>query len=190
MEKKYKGLLAVMIAALVLALNVVSAAAEESKASLIIANGTGGEITELVILPSREQYPGNRNSYVIDDLKESDGAFFAVTLPDQLSGIESFDIEIVSGGKRYVTRNTVKINCINGKTPALNFDVAGTDKSSFLIRTAGSFTSAAFMCAYTMKFNPKMAVFFLAAGVVCAGFDLLNEYVFTPGELLIQVDYN
>lgn len=130
-------LMTVMAVALVLAGNKVFAASHGAKANLIIGNGTGREITTLLISPAKTKYPKNENRLAFKDLKVKDAGIFAVVLPEQFKGIDTFDIEIVSGGKRYVTKKGIKIDFKRGKTPTLELSRNGKDSTRALIGAAG-----------------------------------------------------
>jgi hypothetical protein len=126
--KERKFLMTAVAVMLALAANVVPAAANGTQDKLVIGNGTGKELTALIITPAKAKYPGNQNCLAFQGLEVNDESVFAVTIPEQFKGIDTFDIEIVSGGKRYVTNKAVKINLESGKLPT--FELSRTGKKS------------------------------------------------------------
>ena len=120
----------VLAVALVLA-GVVPAAASGTKAkSISFANGTGGEITAMQIRPAKTSYPNNENCMAFRELRVRDGEGFIVVLSEQMKDITAFDIEIVSSGKRYVSRKQgVAINLKNRKPPTVELSRKGKDST-------------------------------------------------------------
>jgi hypothetical protein len=107
--------------------NAVPAAAAGKKEVIInFGNGTGGAITALQISPAKAKYPGNGDCMGFQGLNVKDGETFAMVLPEQLKGMDTFDIELISGGKRYVSpARGVAINLANGKIPTLELSRNG-----------------------------------------------------------------
>jgi hypothetical protein len=123
--KKIKGLL--VFAVILTTLSAVPAMAEV-KADFIIGNGTGDIITSLVISPSKAKYGKTKNHAAYQDVNVPDGGTFAVALSGEMSGIDCFDIELLSGGKRFKTRYYVPVNRNAGGIPVL--ELFRTGKSS------------------------------------------------------------
>jgi len=109
---------------------------DQIKADLIIGNGTGGEITTLIISPAKAKYPKNKNRLAFQGLAISDTATFAVALPNELKGIDTFDIEMISGRKHYKTKKGVNINFKSGKLPTLELSRNGKDSTRAIIGAA------------------------------------------------------
>jgi len=130
-----KSVLTTVLAVALLVGNVVIASAKE-KADIIIGNGTGGKITTLIISPAKAKYPKNENRLAFQGLDIKDTNTFAVVLPAQLKGVDTFDIEIISEGKRYVTKKGVKIDFQKGKTPSLELSRNGKDSTRAIIGAA------------------------------------------------------
>jgi hypothetical protein len=130
--KERKILMTAVAVMLALAVNVVPATAKETQDKLVIGNGTGGEMTALIITPAKARYPGNQNRLAFQGLNVSDGSVFAVTIPEQFKGIDTFDIEIISKGRRYVTKKGIKINLESGRIPTLELSRAGKDSTRAL----------------------------------------------------------
>ena len=132
--KKQKVLMAVLAIAFVLG-SVVPAAAQTAGAKLVIGNGTGGEITAMIISPAKENYPKNENRCAFQGLTVNDKEAFTVVIPENLRGMDTFDIEIVSKGKRYVTQMGVKID-FNRGAPTLELSRKGKESTRGLIGAA------------------------------------------------------
>jgi hypothetical protein len=126
METKKTVLMTVVAAAFVL-LGAVSAFAQTARPEIIIGNGLGAEITGLILKPAKDQYAGNRNSYA-QVLQANDQAVFSAEIPDHFLRYESFDIEVVAGGKRYVSRNGVRLD-LNRGSPFLELSETGKDST-------------------------------------------------------------
>jgi hypothetical protein len=110
---------------------------DQIKADLIIGNGTGDVITTLILSPAKAKYPSqNENRLAFQGLAVNDKATFAVLLPEQLKGVDTFDIEIISGGKHYKTKKGVNINFKSGKLPTLELSRNGKDSTRALIGAA------------------------------------------------------
>jgi len=137
MKRKSVAMTVVAVAVLLAGIPAFAKGNKEDhiKADLIIGNGTGGEITKLTITPARAKYQ-NQNCLVFKKLAISDTAIFAVALPDQFKGIDSFDIEMISGGKRYKNQKEVNINFKSGKLPTLELSLTGKDSTRALIGAA------------------------------------------------------
>jgi len=136
METRKSVLMTVAAVALLLAGNLVPAAAQGGKEKLVIGNGTGGEITALFISPAKAKYPKNKECLSIKDLKVKDADIFNVALPAQFKGIDTFDIEVVSGGKHYKTKKGVNINFKSGKLPTLELSRNGKASTRAVIGAA------------------------------------------------------
>lgn len=117
MNKSKIGLMAALFVALVLAGNAVPAVAQSTVIGFV--NGTGAEVTGLIISPSKEQYPTNKNAYAPQNLQVNDGADFNISLPEHWEGIESFDIAVASGKKMLISQRAVKLDIKNGLLPVL-----------------------------------------------------------------------
>jgi len=124
-------IMTVVAAAFVLLGSVVPVFAQTTRPEIVFGNGMGAEITGLVLSPAKKQYAKNQNRYA-QNLQVNDKAIFSVEIPDHFLRYESFDIEVVAGGKHYVTRNSVKIDPNKGK-PVLELSVTGKDSSIGLI---------------------------------------------------------
>jgi len=133
---KRKSVPMMVVAIALLLAGMVPAAAQSNKADLIIRNGTGGEISKLVISPAKARYPKNQDCLVFKKLAISDTATFTVALPDQFKGIDAFDIDLVSDGKRYKTQKEVNINFKSEKLPTLELSMNGKDSTRALIGAA------------------------------------------------------
>jgi len=127
-----------MAAAALVLLGAVQVFAQETRPEIIIANGLGAEITELILSPAKDQYAKNRNRYA-HALQENDKAVFSVEIPDHLLRYESFDIEVTAGGKRFVTRHGVKLDREKG-IPLLELSETGKDSTIALIAGLGAAT--------------------------------------------------
>ena len=128
-------LMTVAVIALLLAGNAVHAS-QRVKGDLIIGNGSGGEITALIISPAKKKYPNNENRLAFKGIAVRDTDTFAVTLPEQLKGIDTFDIEMISNGKRYVTKKGVRIDFQKGKIPMMELSRNGKDSTRAIIGAA------------------------------------------------------
>ena len=142
MKTKQKVLMAVMAATFVLG-NVTQVAAQTARAEIIVVNRTGAEITEFIISPSVEHYPENSSCFAADGFEESDSAVFTVMLPDDMMGFDAFDIEVLSGGKWYVTQGGVIINFQRGDTPTLELYATEKDFIGGLANTIPNVATAA-----------------------------------------------
>jgi len=211
LRTRQKVLMMVTAIAFFLMGNLATAAAQDKEVNLFIGNLTKGEITELIISPSSKHFPENRSCMVFEDLQGSDGSVFGVILPDYVfSEADIFDIEIVVGGKRLVTKNGVKINFSNGKKPTLYLSTTEKDLIIGLKNAVPNVAAAAFF-ATTKRIAPKVllktgasaltkagiAAFIPYAGWIVAGGILLvevafflHDYVLAAGDLWVQVDYN
>jgi len=206
---RQKVLMAVMAAALVLG-NVASAAAQAAATKLIVVNDAGSGITEFVISPSREHYRGNSSCFAVEGIKESDGAAFALSLPDDMKGIGFFDIEIVAGGKKFATKKGVKIDFSSAKTPTVYLSTVEKDLTEGLKNAVPALATAAFFVT-TKRIVPKAGAAVLAAALPKAGLFLnipylgwilaggilivegaflLYDHAIATGDLWVQVDYN
>jgi hypothetical protein len=130
MTRKSVWMMALVIGFVVLG-NVVPLSAMGKKEGLIkIGNGFGSEITALQISPAKAKYPGNENCMSFQDIRIKDGATFVLVLPDQMKNIDTFDVELISDGKRYVSpRRGVTINLKSSKIPTLELSRNGKDST-------------------------------------------------------------
>ena len=126
METKKTVLMTVVAAAFVL-LGAVSVFAQTTRPEIIIGNGLGAEITELILSPAKNQYAGNRNRYA-QVFRVNDQAVFSAEIPDHFLRYESFDIEVVAGGNRYLSRNGVRLD-LNRGSPFLELSETGKDST-------------------------------------------------------------
>jgi hypothetical protein len=129
MEQRKIGWVAATAVTLILAVNTAAASAQDAKAGIIIANGTGAEITELILTPSRSQYSNNRNCFALQGMELNDKEVLGVTVPEHFIRFKSFDIEVKSGGKRYVTNKGVTLDLNSGSAPVLELSETGKDSS-------------------------------------------------------------
>jgi len=208
MKTRKSVLMAVAAIVLSLAGNVFPAgAAQSKKADLIIGNGTGGEITTLIISPAKAKYPKNQNCLAFKGLAISDTATFAVDMPDQFKGIDAFDIELVSGGKRYKTQKEVNINFKSGKLPTLELSRNGKDSTRALIGAtvggvggaavatalSGTITGIIFETFAGAVLGPSVCLLTVPVAIIPvalgAGGYLIGRAL-TPGGLNVQVSYN
>jgi len=157
--KRQKVLMAVMAIAFVLG-NVTLASAQAVE--LFVVNGTGAGITEFIISPSSEFYPKNSSCYAVDGFEEKDGGTFLVTLPGDMKEINVFDIEVLSGGKRYETQKGVIINFQNGKKAILQLHTTEKSLAEGLVNTATGATMAGLTVATTKSILPKKAAVLIA----------------------------
>lgn len=190
--------------------NLATVAAQDKEVNLFVGNLTKGEITELTISPSSKHFPKNKSCIVFEDLQESDGSVFDVVLPGYVTDeADIFDIEITAGGKRFITKNGVKIDFSGGKTPTLYLSTTEEDLIAGLKNAAPNLATAGFL-ATTKKIAPKALLragtsalakigigtipyigWIVAGGIVLVeGAFLLYDYVFAAGDLWVQVDYN
>ena len=211
MKTKQNVLMAVMAAAFVLG-NVTQAAAQTARAEIIVVNRTGAEITEFIISPSVEHYPQNSSCFA-DGFEASDGSVFAVVLPGDMAGYDAFDIEVLSGGKRYVTQGGVIINFQRGDTPTLELYATGKNFIGWLVSsipdvaTAGigfatlkswvakkaASTAGATAVSKLVPFAipiPKIALILAIGVVVVEGVKSVVNYVNEPDVLQAQVSYH
>jgi len=146
--KRKSVLMTVLAVALTMAGNLVPAAAQAAKADLIIGNGTGGEITAMIISPAKGKYPKNENRLAFKGLAVKDTDVFSVVLPEQFKELDTFDIELMSNGKRFVTKKEVKIDLKRSKPPVLELSKNGKDSTRALIgATAGGVGGVAAVAA-------------------------------------------
>jgi len=133
MKRKSVAMTVVAVAVL---LAGIPAFAQANKADIVIGNGTGGQITTMIISPAKAKYPKNQNCLEFKGLAISDKATFGVALPEQLKGIDAFDIELVSSGKRYKTQKEVTVNSKIRKIPTLELSRTGKDSTRAFIGAA------------------------------------------------------
>ena len=132
MNTKKRGLAMAVAVTLALLGNVVQASAQTAKPEIILSNGLGAEITELSLSPSKDQYAKNRNCYA-RAIQVNDKVVFSVEIPEHFLGYESFDIEVVSGGKRHATHKGVKLD-FNKGMPVLELSKTGKDSTNGFIK--------------------------------------------------------
>jgi hypothetical protein len=127
----------VLTLALAALVNTVPAMAQEkpgsAKPDFVIGNGTGGVITAIFVSPSKAKYPKDKNRCAIQGLNIADTGTFGVVLPEQMAGIDSFDIELISGGKHFETVKSIRLDRKAGKVPTLELSGKGKDSTRAII---------------------------------------------------------
>ena len=199
METHKKRLMATVVVTLVLLGTVVPASAQEVRPEIIFGNGMGAEITELILSPAKDQYTKNRNRYA-QALQVNDKAVFGVEIPEHLQRYESFDIEVVAGGKHYVTKHGIRLDRGKG-TPVLELSVTGKDSTIGLITalttTAGTVafltgTSAGRQALARIVYSLyrwKGFVILLSLPTIAGGIGYFVGNGLAPGGLHVQVAY-
>ena len=183
--------------------SVIPAAAQATEIGFV--NGTGAEVTGLILSPAKEQYPKNKNAYSPQSLQVNDGADFGITLPEHWNGIESFDIGVVSGNKMLITHRSIKLDMGSGKTPVLVLkDNGKISWAKFVGFFTGVITTATAQATQTVG-NPLIRIVMrlprpfnhiawtllpVAGGIIgyLAGEKVEQKLI--PGGLDVQVHYN
>ena len=210
MKGKSVSMMVVAIALLLAGLPAFAKGNKEDqiKEDLLIGNGTGDVITTLLISPTKKKFPNNENRVAFQGLAINDKATFAVLLPEQLKGVDTFDVEIIcDGGKRYVTKKGVNINFKSGKLPTLELSRNGKDSTRALIGAAaggvggaaaatalsGTITGIIFETFAGAVLGPSVCLLTVPVAIIPvalgAGGYLIGRAL-TPGGLNVQVSYN
>lgn len=127
-----KKIMQVTVLAVVLALagNAAAVTAHAEEANILIGNGTGGKINRLILIPAGDT-PESMNCFGVQNIQVDNGDIFGLVLPGYMKDADTFDIEVVSNGIRYMTHQAVKIDFSKG-IPVL--ELSGTlRKVSLLI---------------------------------------------------------
>jgi hypothetical protein len=111
--------------------------AQESNPDFVILNGTGSTIGEIQIVPSAKKYPKNKNSYAVQDLELKDTGAFEVRLPNQMRGMDSFDMVIKYGKRNAETKKSIEIDR-NAALPLYVLNIKGKESSIPLLTGVGS----------------------------------------------------
>jgi hypothetical protein len=106
-----KKLIAAIMVMVTLAGLTPLAAQETANAQpdFVLVNGTGEEIKEILIIPSPKKYKHNKNACAIQGISLADTGVLAVTLPDTMQKMDSFDLKITYGKKDAKTKKSVTI---------------------------------------------------------------------------------
>ena len=190
-----------LMAAVIATAPVIPAAAQATVAEIIIGNGMGDEILQVVFSPSKEQYARNRNSFGASILV-NDKDLVRMELPDHFLNYESFDIEVVSGGKRFVTHNSVKLD-FNRGTPVLELSETGKDSTIGFIAGVGTSIATAYVMTHTgagkrliidnlMRVAPNWRIgrlFNLLFPILTGTIGYFTGNNFAPGGLYVEVMY-
>jgi len=204
---KTTGKMIVMAIALLTAGNVLAATAQEAGVNLVIHNLNKGEITNLVIEASSKKLPKNKSCKALENIQINEGAVYGVSLPDSMTKIDMFDIEIAVDGKRFKTEKGVMIDFSKGKIPTLFLSTEEETLLSGLGNIAPSVITASVLgIATTKSILPRTALnvgmkaglialgpkgwIFLGGLLLVEGGIIVYDKFFAPGDLFIQVDYN
>ncbi|MCL2804985.1 MAG: hypothetical protein FWD26_03500 [Treponema sp.] len=133
-------LMIAVFAVFLLAGNLVSAAAQ----TVYFENNLGAEITQVIIAPSKERYPNNRNCFSAN-IQAGDGTVFGIEMPEHFNRYEYFDIEVVSGSKRYSTKRGI-LFCMEKGIPVVELGKGEKENTTGIISAlAGAAGSIVFL---------------------------------------------
>lgn len=123
-----------VIAIVALFASAGSLAAQSAAREIVFANGIGSDISQLTISPSSVQYPKDRNAFSIS-VQIADKSSVSVEIPKDFYRYESFDIDVISGGKNYFAKKGVKLDFSKG-TPLLELNESGKTSTFPIISAA------------------------------------------------------
>ena len=121
--------------------NIIPAAAQTTGSEIILINGLGAEITQLIISPSKDQYAGDRNSYG-QAIQLSDQDQIVIEMPGHFLRYSSFDIKVISRNRQHVTRSGVRLDFDRG-TPVLMLSETGKDSTITFVAAIATKTATA-----------------------------------------------
>jgi len=109
--------------------------AENKIPDFTLANGTGDVITYIEIRPSKKKYPNDKNVCALQNIILNDQQSMPFFLPEQMKGLDSFDIVLQYGKKIAKTKISISVERTN-KIPLFIMNIKGKNSTIPLVSGA------------------------------------------------------
>ena len=104
---------------------------------MILANGTGAEITEIEIKPSKAKYKNNKNVYALQNISMADQSSVGIDLPPVMKTMDSFDVVVKYGKKTAKTKQIFSLEKKANETPLYVMSIKGKNSSIPILSGVG-----------------------------------------------------